>query len=142
MSGRPTWDDYFLAGTAWVATRATCPKRSVGAVIVKDRRIVATGYNGAPPGAAHCSDAGCIERDGHCVRANHAEWNAILHTAVRSDLAGATIYVHGGTPCYACARAIVAAGIARVVCRGTYHDPEALALLNAVMEVVEVGEIE
>ena len=112
-----------------VATRATCPRRSVGAVLVRDKRILATGYNGAPSGLPHCPDlgpthewpTGCL-RAGHCIRALHAEQNALLQAAkigVACD--GATIYVTC-QPCNACAKMVINAGIKRVIYEGEYPD--------------------
>src|SRR5690606_5886840 len=79
--GRPTWDEYFMTMAHFVATRATCTRRQVGAVIVRDKRILTTGYNGSPPGLPHCSDVGCWIVDGHCVRTIHAEQNALVQAA-------------------------------------------------------------
>jgi dCMP deaminase len=112
-----------------VATRATCPRRSVGAVLVRDKRILATGYNGAPSGLPHCPElgpthewpTGCL-RAGHCIRALHAEQNALLQAAkigVACD--GATIYVTC-QPCNACAKMVINAGIKRVIYEGEYPD--------------------
>jgi dCMP deaminase len=112
-----------------VATRATCPRRSVGAVLVRDKRILATGYNGAPSGLPHCPElgpthewpTGCL-RAGHCIRALHAEQNALLQAAkigVACD--GATIYVTC-QPCNACAKMVINGGIKRVIYEGEYPD--------------------
>jgi dCMP deaminase len=112
-----------------VATRATCPRRSVGAVIVRDRRILTTGYNGAPRGLAHCPPnggttdwpLGCL-RAGHCIRALHAEQNALLQAAsFGTPCEGATIYVTC-QPCNTCAKMIINAGIVRVIYEGDYPD--------------------
>lgn len=90
---RPDWDLYFIRIAKEVASRSTCPRAAVGAVIVQDNRILATGYNGAPTGAPHCTEVGCQVVDGHCIRAVHAEINAI-HQAWNFDvtLEGATLY--------------------------------------------------
>lgn len=77
---RPTWDEYFLDLATVIALRSTCPRLHVGCVIVQDKRIIATGYNGAPAHADHCDDVGCLLVDGHCERAIHAEVNAIRLT--------------------------------------------------------------
>jgi len=129
MQPRPSWDAYFMQIAHLVATRATCPRRSVGAVLVRDKRILATGYNGAPSGLPHCPDlgpthewpTGCL-RAGHCIRALHAEQNALLQAAkigVACD--GATIYVTC-QPCNACAKMLINAGIKRVIYEGEYPD--------------------
>lgn len=126
-----------------VATRATCPRRSVGAVIVRDRRILATGYNGAPRGLAHCPvdgdkhdwPTGCM-RAGHCIRSLHAEQNALLQAAmigVACD--GASMYVTC-QPCNNCAKMVINAGIQRVIYEGDYPDPFSLELFrDSKMEV-------
>ncbi len=112
-----------------VKSRATCPRRSVGAVIVRDKRILATGYNGAPRGLPHCPDEGqhhdwpkgCM-RAGHCIRALHAEQNAILQAAyIGVACQNTTIYVTC-QPCNNCAKMIVNAGIVRVIYEGDYPD--------------------
>jgi dCMP deaminase len=121
---RVSWDDYFLGIAREVANRATCPRLSVGAVFVRDHDIIATGYNGAVRKAAHCTTAGCLMRDGHCVRANHAEANAIARSAKRGVCVdGATAYVTH-LPCWPCFRLMVNAGIVRVVYGEEYRmDP-------------------
>jgi dCMP deaminase len=120
---RPTWDEYFIDGARWAASRSDCERAKVGALVVRDRRIVGTGYNGAPAGEPGC--ATCPRRlsgvepgssydtgSGQCV-AIHAEANALLYTD-RADLVGATLYVTR-EPCDGCMRLVKAAGIARVV---------------------------
>lgn len=115
---RRTWDEYFMDVAKVVATRATCPKKSVGAVLVKDRHILATGYNGAPSGMGHCTDphVGCeLDSRGKCVRAIHAEVNAIGRAAGYGiPVEGATLYINWA-PCPPCQKVLAAAGIARVV---------------------------
>ncbi len=128
MESRPSWDEYFMQVAFVVATRATCPRRSVGAVIVHDKRILATGYNGAPRGLAHCTEVGCYIVAGHCIRALHAEQNAILQAAMNGvSTRGATLYVTC-QPCNHCAKMIINAGIERVVFQGDYPDEFALEL--------------
>ncbi len=105
-----------------VATRATCDRKHVGAVIVRDKTILATGYNGSVRGLAHCDDEGHLMEDGHCVRTVHAEANAIVHAArngVRID--AAMIYVTA-SPCWPCFRLIANAGITRIVFGEFYRD--------------------
>jgi dCMP deaminase len=129
MQERPSWDAYFMEIAHLVKSRATCPRRSVGAVIVRDKRILSTGYNGAPRGLPHCPDegdkhdwpTGCM-RAGHCIRALHAEQNAILQAAlIGVACEGSTIYVTC-QPCHNCAKMIVNAGINRVIYEGDYPD--------------------
>ncbi len=79
---RPSWDDYFMSITFQVAKRSTCDRAQVGAIIVKDRRILTTGYNGAPAGLPHCDEVGHLMINGHCVRTLHAEQNAIIQAAL------------------------------------------------------------
>jgi dCMP deaminase len=120
--GRPSWDEYFMRITAEVAQRSTCDRAQVGAVIVKDKRILTTGYNGSPRGLPHCTDAGHLMVDGHCVRTIHAEQNALLQGALHGvALAGGTVYVTH-QPCLNCAKMIINAGITRVVFAKAYPD--------------------
>jgi len=113
-----------------VATRATCPRASVGAVLTRDKRILTTGYNGAPRGIAHCTDAGCMLVDGHCLRATHAEANAIVQGALHGvGLAGATAYCTH-QPCAGCSKLLISAGVERIVYADAYPDAIAEALLH------------
>jgi dCMP deaminase len=127
---RPTWDEYFIEITRAVAKRSTCKRAQVGAIIVKDKRILTTGYNGAPRGLPHCLDAGCEIVDGHCVRTLHAEQNAIIQAALHGvSVEGGTIYsTH--QPCHVCAKMIINAGLVRVVYLGAYHDELAMEYLR------------
>ncbi|MFH1789188.1 MAG: cytidine/deoxycytidylate deaminase family protein [Candidatus Altiarchaeota archaeon] len=127
---RPSWDEYFMKIVYTVAERATCDRGKNGCVIAKEKRILSTGYVGAPAGLAHCDEAGhqmktVVHEDGsksrHCVRTCHAEENAIVHAAkVGVSVDGATIYTKM-TPCYNCAKMIINAGISRVVADKDYH---------------------
>ena len=135
--GRPSWDEYFLSIAREVATRSTCARRHVGSVLVKERRILTTGYNGSPPGQAHCTDpgVGCLLEDGKCIRTLHAEQNAIAQAALHGvSTKGATLY---GTcrPCHVCARMIVGSGIERIVFFG--QEPEGWS-----REVLTAGGVE
>lgn len=113
MNTRATWDEYFLRMAYLAATRATCDRKHVGALIVDPyHRVVSTGYNGAPSGMPSCDEVGHEIVDGHCVRSLHAESNAIDY-AGRSAI-GCTLYVTV-TPCYDCAKRIVNAGISHVL---------------------------
>lgn len=112
---RPAWDDYFLNIAEVVSSRGTCPRRQVGAVLVKDKRILATGYNGAIAGQPHCSEIGCLIENGGCQRIIHAEMNAILQAAQHGvRISGATIYTTM-SPCWDCFRAIANGGIVSIV---------------------------
>ncbi len=120
---RPSWDEYFMGIAFQVATRSTCDRAHVGAVIVRERRILTTGYNGSPRGLPHCDDVGHLMVDGHCVRTLHAEQNAIIQAAYHGiSVKGGTIYVTH-QPCLTCAKMIINAGLVRVVYAGEYPDP-------------------
>lgn len=127
-----------------VKTRATCPRRSVGAVVVRDKRILCTGYNGSPMGLPHCPDGGpendwplgCM-RAGHCIRSLHAEQNCLLQAAkIGVSCDGAEIYVTC-QPCNMCAKMIINAGIRRVVYEGDYPDDYSLELFRAAQTAVD-----
>lgn len=127
---RPSWDDYFVGITRQVAQRGTCDRARVGAIIVKDRRILTTGYNGAPAGLPHCDEIGHLMINGHCVRTLHAEQNAIIQAALHGvSVAGGTIYVTH-QPCLTCAKMIINAGLKRVVYAGHYLDENAVAFFR------------
>lgn len=112
-----------------VSKRATCLRRSVGAVIVRERRILATGYNGAPRGVPHCEEYGC-DISQRCQLAAHAEMNAVAQAAANGvSCEGGTVYVTC-QPCNVCAKLLINAGISRVVFEGDYPDPLALELFN------------
>ena len=149
ISKRPDWDTYFMKMARVISERSTCVRRHVGAVAVLDRRILATGYNGAPTGIAHCEDVGCIrsecgipsgERHELC-RGLHAEQNVIIQAALHGvKLKGATLYCTH-QPCVLCAKMAINAGIARIVYRGDYPDPLAMDLLNeAGIDVLAVSD--
>lgn len=118
---RPNWDEYFMKIAMLASERATCPRMHCGCVLVKDREVVATGYNGSIPGDAHCEDVGCLVVDNHCVRTNHAEMNAVVQAAKKGHVVdGGTAYVTN-MPCTTCAKALIAAGVKRVVIFSDYH---------------------
>ena len=118
---RPSWDEYFLKLAMLASERATCPRMHCGCVLVKDKYVLSTGYNGSLPGLEHCEDVGCLIVDEHCVRTNHAEMNAIAQAARHGiSINGATAYVTN-MPCTTCAKALLAAGIARIVIFSDYH---------------------
>lgn len=127
---RPSWDDYFMEVADAISKRATCNRGRSGCVIAKEKRILATGYVGAPAGLPHCDDAGhqfkqVVHEDRtvtqHCVRTVHAEQNAICQAARHGiPIEGATLYCRM-TPCRTCAMLIINCGIARVVCERKYH---------------------
>ena len=116
MSKRPSWDEYFFNIAREVSTRASCPRASVGAVIVSNsHRILSTGYNGAPPGVDDCLLLGCDIVDNHCQRALHAEVNAIAHAANHGvSIKNSILYVYGKSICRECNKVVLAAGIREV----------------------------
>ena len=117
-----------------VASRGSCPRLSVGGIITKDNRIIATGYNGAPPGCNTCFESGCIIENNHCKRAVHAEANAICHAV--SELKNSTLYITAES-CPNCLLLIIAKGVSRVVYRDEKNDRCNLALVNECGLIVE-----
>ncbi|MGE0084070.1 MAG: cytidine/deoxycytidylate deaminase family protein [Desulfococcaceae bacterium] len=143
---RPTWEEYFMAITDLVAKRSTCIRRSVGAVIVKDRRLLSTGYNGAPSGIAHCSETGCLreklnvpsgQRHELC-RGIHAEQNAIIQAAYHGvSIKDASLFCTN-LPCSICAKMIINAGIKSIWYKSGYEDPMSLEMFReAGVQVTE-----
>ena len=125
-----------------VAKRSTCLRARVGAIIVRDKRILTTGYNGSPSGLPHCTEVGCLIANGHCVRTLHAEQNAIIQAALHGvSVSGGTIYVTH-QPCLTCAKMIINAGIRRVIYGGHYPDELAVSFLEqAGVELVHLGDV-
>jgi len=135
---RPSWDEYFMKAAFLVSERSTCLRRAVGAVLVKDKQILATGYNGAPRGIQHCEKSGCLreklnipsgERHEIC-RGLHAEQNVILQAALHGvSTQNSSLYITN-TPCSICAKMIINAGIKEVIVFSQYPDKMAIELLN------------
>ncbi|MGI6452827.1 MAG: deoxycytidylate deaminase [Syntrophomonadaceae bacterium] len=127
---RPSWDDYFLEVANLVASRSTCLRRQVGAVLVKNERIISTGYNGAPKGLRHCFDLGCLREEknipsGHryeLCRGVHAEQNVIINAAFYGVATEGAVLYCNHQPCIICARMIINAGIIKVVHQGRFSD--------------------
>lgn len=150
MERRPSWDEYFMEMAELTAKRSTCLRRQVGAVIVKDKHIIATGYNGAPRNVPHCEEkGGCLrqqlkvpsgERHELC-RALHAEQNAIIQAAtLGQSIEGGTIYVTN-QPCVICAKMIINAGIEKIIVKEGYPDELAVEILKeAGLRIVMLGE--
>ncbi|MFH1459903.1 MAG: cytidine/deoxycytidylate deaminase family protein [Candidatus Omnitrophota bacterium] len=143
---RPSWDEYFLSIVSLVAKRSTCLRRQVGAVIVKEKRILATGYNGAPSGLEHCEKIGCLrdklkipsgERHELC-RALHAEMNAILQAAQYGISVKDSIIYCSNQPCVICAKMIINAGIKKIVVLSKYPDKFAKKILDEAKVKVTV----
>jgi dCMP deaminase len=134
---RPSWDEYFMSIAEQVAGRSTCLRRHTGAVLVKDKRILATGYNGTPTGLAHCEQVGCLrEQRGiasgekhELCRGIHAEQNAVIQAARHGTaIDGASVYsTH--QPCVLCAKILINAGVTDIIFRDPYPDPLSEELL-------------
>lgn len=128
---RKDWDAYFLDIAEKVSERSTCDRLHVGAVIVKDKLIVSTGYNGSIRGQDHCSDVGHLYNDeGRCIRTIHAEQNAIIF-ADRDELQGSTAYVTH-EPCETCSKLLIQAGIKRIVFKHPYKNKNNLHFVKGV----------
>lgn len=135
---RPSWPDYFMDIARLVARRSTCLRRQVGAVVVKEKHILATGYNGTPSGITHCAEVGCLrqqlgvpsgERHELC-RGLHAEQNAIIQAAKHGvNIAGATLYCTN-SPCVICSKMIINAGVCKIVYLEGYPDQLSLEMLK------------
>ncbi len=142
---RPTWDVYFMQIAHLVAKRSTCRRREVGAVLVKHKRILTTGYNGAPSGLPHCIDVGCLreqmripsgERHELC-RGLHAEQNAIIQAGYHGvSISGATVYCTT-MPCLICAKMLINAGVERIVFASGYGDNMATEMLDTAGVALE-----
>jgi len=138
---RPSLDEYFMQFARDASARATCDRAYVGAVLVKDKHIVTTAYNGAPCGLPDCNDVGHWMVDNHCVRAVHAEMNAIIQCAIHGvSSVGSTLYCTH-SPCVRCAQALINAGIKRAVYEIEYRpDPLVMELYSlAGIEVLHYG---
>lgn len=147
---KPSWDEYFMKLAGVVRDRADCTRRQVGAVIVKDFRIITTGYNGTPHKIKNCSDGGCDrcnkrengqlrsgEREESCI-CIHAEQNAIIQAAYLGiSTKGATLY-STTNPCSSCAKMLINSGIVKVVCKMEHHDKEGIELLKKAGIKVEI----
>ena len=139
---RQSWDEYFMNIARQVASRSTCDRKHVGAVIVRDRTILSTGYNGSIRGLDHCDEAGHLMEDGHCVRTVHAEANAIVQAARHGiRLEGGTIYVTA-SPCWSCFRLVANCGIHRTCFGEFYRDERIFTFAEQLgMELVDLREV-
>lgn len=143
MSDRPTWDQYFMTITREVAERSTCLRAKIGAVIVRDKNILATGYNGSPTGLPHCLDVGCLiyrsttpsgEVEENCFRCIHAEINAIAQAAKNgASIRAGDIYITH-TPCIHCFKVLINTGIRRIF----YDKPYKLHTLEELLQFADV----
>lgn len=144
---RPSWETYFMDITFLVAKRSTCLRRAVGAVIIKDKRILSTGYNGAPTGITHCIDVGCLREklnvasgaNHELCRGIHAEQNAIIQAALHGvSIKGSTLFCTN-LPCSICAKMIINAGIQKICYHSGYADTMSGEMLEAAgIEVVKI----
>ena len=148
MSQRPSWDEYFMEMAELARKRSTCLRRHVGAVIVKDNRVIATGYNGVPRGIRHCEETGCLRQQlnvpsgkmHELCRGLHAEQNAIIQAAcMGSSIEGGTLYCTT-QPCVICTKMIINAGIKRVVIKESYPDALAQEMAAEAGLVIDVME--
>ncbi len=138
---RLSWDEYFYSIAELVASRGTCIRRQVGALIVLDKRILATGYTGSPPGQSHCTEIGCLMEGDRCIRTVHAEQNAIIQCSLHGvSCKGGTLY-STYRPCMTCAKQIITAGIVRVVCPGDRVDQAWYYLKGSGIIMTPVEEI-
>jgi dCMP deaminase len=136
---RASWDDYFMSIAQVVATRSTCPRKYVGAVLVKNRTILSTGYNGSIRGMPHCSDVGHMMEDNHCVATIHAEANAIIQSAKNGVMIdGADCYVTA-SPCWSCFKQLANAGVQRICFGEFYRDDRIFEIAKQIhIELVHV----
>ncbi len=147
---RPSWDEYFLEIARLVKTRSTCLRRQVGAVFMRDKRLLATGYNGAPSGLKHCEEVGCIrDREGvpsgerhELCRGIHAEQNAMLQAAQHGvGLSGCILYCTN-QPCVLCAKMLINAGVKRIVTLSDYPDKLSREMLDEAGVEIRVEELD
>jgi dCMP deaminase len=119
---RPDWDTYFINMALSVASRSTCDRKSVGALFVRDRTVLSTGYNGSMRGLPHCDEVGHLMEEGHCTRVIHAEQNAIVQAARHGTrIEGSALYVTA-SPCWTCFKLVVNVGVRRIIYREFYRD--------------------
>lgn len=130
---RLDWDSYFLDIAEAVSRRATCPRLSVGTVIVKAKKIISTGYNGSVNGASHCLDIGCKMYEGHCIATIHSEANALIHA--EESLYGTTVYTTHA-PCLTCFKLLIGAGVWQIFYRYDYKTPDYTIFLENASEYV------
>lgn len=140
---RIPWNQYFMLQAVLLSLRSTCERLSVGAILVRNKRVIAGGYNGAVSGDDHCIDVGCYVVDGHCLRTIHAEMNAVLQCSkfgIPTD--GAEIYVTD-FPCLQCTKSLLQAGIKKIYYMRNYHnDDYAIRLLKRKKVAVEQVKVE
>jgi dCMP deaminase len=131
---RPDWDQYFMNIAATVATRSTCDRAAVGAVLVRDKRILTTGFNGSPAGLSHCDEIGHLMVDGHCVRTTHAEANAVIQAALHGISSKGSVCYVTHFPCLNCTKILINAGVNEIIYLTSYRMNE-----NAVAFCKDAG---
>jgi dCMP deaminase len=137
---RASWDEYFMSIAQVVATRSTCPRKFVGSVLVRERTILSSGYNGSIRGMPHCSDVGHMMEDNHCVATIHAEANAIIQAAKNGvNIDRATCYVTA-SPCWNCFKQLANAGVVRICFGEFYRDNRIFEIASKIgIELVHIG---
>jgi len=136
---RVNWNEYFMGIAHQAATRSTCSRKHVGAVIVRDRTILSTGYNGSVRGLAHCEDVGCQMEDGHCVATVHAEANAIIQAAKNGvAIQGSELYTTA-SPCWGCFKLIANCGITKIYFGEFYRDEKSREIAKRIgIELIDL----
>jgi dCMP deaminase len=142
MSTRAGWDEYFMRIALDVASRSTCDRRHVGAVIVRERNILSTGYNGSIAGMPHCDEVGHMMENGHCIATIHAEANAIIQAAKNGvNINGAAIYTTA-SPCWNCFKIIVNGGMKRIFFGQFYRDERIFSIAEQLgVELVDLSAV-
>ena len=137
---RADWNEYFMGIAHQAATRSTCTRKHVGAVIVRDRTVLSTGYNGSIRGLPHCDEVGCMMEDGHCVATVHAEANAIIQAAKNGvSIEGGELYTTA-SPCWGCFKLIANSGIRRIFYGEFYRDERSRAMAARLgIELIDLG---
>lgn len=131
MTERLSWQDYFMANAELISKRSTCDRAFVGAVLVKNNRIIATGYNGGVSATENCNEAGHYMEDGHCIRTVHAEMNALIQCAKEGISTNNTEVYVTHFPCINCTKALLQAGVTKITYKANYHpNPFAIELLE------------
>ncbi|MGB1981337.1 MAG: deoxycytidylate deaminase [Candidatus Kariarchaeum pelagius] len=141
MVKRPEWDEYFGEITKQVALRSTCVRKKVGAIIVKDKNIISTGYNGSIRGLEHCETVGCLMIEGHCTRTIHAEANAIIQAAKHGlTIDRAEIYI-SASPCFNCFKLIANSGITKIYFMEFYRDERIIEIAKKLnIELIDMSK--
>lgn len=141
MVKRPEWNEYFGEITKQVALRSTCVRKKVGAIIVKDKNIISTGYNGSIRGLEHCETIGCLMMEGHCTRTIHAEANAIIQAAKHGLMIDrAEIYI-SASPCFNCFKLIANSGITKIYFMEFYRDERIIEIAKKLdIELIDMSK--